>query len=88
MDTGIDCVVAAANTKTALAAALGVSKGAVSQWNAVPVEHCAEIERKFGVPVEQIRPDLFWVRIADSSWPHPKGRPALDLSFKAEKAAA
>ncbi|WP_311221362.1 MULTISPECIES: helix-turn-helix domain-containing protein [unclassified Acidovorax] len=52
--------------QTHLAAALKVSKGAVSQWKEpsgrVPAEHCPAIERLTGgaVRCEQLRPDIEW----------------------------
>lgn len=56
-----------AGSQSALAHALGVSKGAVSQWKEegrqVPAEHCPAIERLTGgrVRCEQLRPDIDWL---------------------------
>jgi DNA-binding transcriptional regulator YdaS (Cro superfamily) len=53
-------------SQTALAALLGVSKGAVSQWKdegrRVPAEYCPLIERATGgrVRCEELRPDVAW----------------------------
>jgi len=53
-------------SQTALALALGVSKGAVPQWKdegrRVPAEHCPAIERLTNgkVRCEQLRPDIDW----------------------------
>lgn len=50
----------------ALAAALGVTKGALPQWKGegrrVPAEHCPVIERLTGgrVRCEELRPDMDW----------------------------
>lgn len=50
----------------ALAAALGVTKGALPQWKdanrRVPAEHCPAIERLTGgaVRCEDLRPDIDW----------------------------
>lgn len=55
-----------AGSQSALAQALGVSKGAVSQWKEdgrqVPAEHCPVIERITGgrVRCEELRPDVAW----------------------------
>jgi len=29
------------------------------RWHEIPPVHCPVIERKFGIPREQLRPDLF-----------------------------
>lgn len=66
-----------------LAAHLGVSKAAVSQWFASkpPADRCPAIERvlKGAVTVEQLRPDVVWQRVPDADWPHPSGRPCIDV---------
>lgn len=70
-----------------LADLLGVTKGAVNQWRLpgrnVPVDHCPAIERATGVACEDLREDLNWVRVEDSDWPHPQGRPLVDHCAKA-----
>jgi DNA-binding transcriptional regulator YdaS (Cro superfamily) len=56
-----------------LASALGISPGAVSQWDRVPAERVAEIEQVTGIPRRQLRPDLF---AADAkSLNHRKAKP-------------
>lgn len=53
-------------SQNALATALGVTKGAVSQWKEagrkVPAEHCPAIERLTSgrVRCESLRPDIAW----------------------------
>lgn len=53
-------------SQTALAALLGVSKGAVSQWKEpgrkIPAEYCPLIERATNgvVRCEELRPDMAW----------------------------
>jgi len=42
-----------------LARKLGVSRQAIYQWTAVPVERAAELERVTGIPRRRLRPDLF-----------------------------
>jgi DNA-binding transcriptional regulator YdaS (Cro superfamily) len=62
----IDLAAEIVGSQTALAAALGVSKGAVPQWKdegrRVPAEHCPTIERLTGgkVRCEDLRPDIDW----------------------------
>lgn len=43
----------------ALGAALGLSRGAVSQWDKVPPEHVLAIEALTGVSRHVLRPDVF-----------------------------
>lgn len=45
-----------------LSLALGLSRGAVSQWTRVPAERVLEVERVSGVPREILRPDLYTVQ--------------------------
>lgn len=49
----------------------------------VPGDKCALIERaaKGAVTVEELRPDLAWLRVKDPAWPHPKGRPCIDVGM-------
>ena len=66
MDHPIDRAAALLGSQSALAAALGVSKTAVSQWKEagrrVPAEHCPKIERLTGgaMRCEELRPDMDW----------------------------
>ena len=81
-----------AESMSAFARSLDVHVDQVRQWRhsqggrrPSPAK-CASIEHATGglVRCDELRPDLTWARIADKSWPHPKGRPVLDVS----KAAA
>jgi len=49
----------AAGSISKLARALGISPQAVWQWREIPVRHVISIERIFGVPREELRPDLY-----------------------------
>ena len=51
--------VKAAGSISKLARALGVSPQAVWQWREIPVRHVLSIERIFGIPREELRPDLY-----------------------------
>jgi DNA-binding transcriptional regulator YdaS (Cro superfamily) len=42
-----------------LADLLKISRAAVSSWKHIPIKRLIEIEQLFGVPREQLRPDLF-----------------------------
>jgi DNA-binding transcriptional regulator YdaS (Cro superfamily) len=74
-----------------LAAALGVSKAAVSQWltGRPPVDRCPFIERATAgrVTCDELRSDVRWHRISDPAWPHPDGRPCLDIAAPTQQAA-
>ena len=73
---------------TDLASRLGVSKAAVSQWfsGRPPADRCPSIERATAgrVTVDQLRPDVRWVRVTDPTWPHPEGRPCIDVAAPVE----
>ena len=76
-------------SQTALAALLGVSKGAVSQWKEVgrrvPAEYCPLIERATAgqVRCEDLRPDVAWdvlraQGVEPAKEPNPEPRPDGD----------
>jgi len=68
---------------TAVARALGIKAPSVIGWNGKPpADRCPDIERSFpGLKtVEQLRPDVKWVRVPDAEWPHPEGRPCIDVA--------
>lgn len=82
-----------------LAARIGVTPAAVHQWAAghrpIPPDRCPAIERATDgkATVEQLRPDVRWVRVPDAAWPHPDGRPCIDVAApvqqqEAQRAAA
>jgi DNA-binding transcriptional regulator YdaS (Cro superfamily) len=61
-----------------------ISVQAVYKWpgqERVAEKHCPTLERlcQGRWTCEQLRPDLTWVRTPDTDWPHPEGRPLLDL---------
>jgi DNA-binding transcriptional regulator YdaS (Cro superfamily) len=65
----------------AVARALGIRAPSVIGWRGrVPADRCPDLERAFGVPVEDLRPDLRWVRVKDRAWPDRRGRPCLDVA--------
>lgn len=60
---------------------LGIKSPSVTGWNGrVPAKRCPDMERAFGVPCEEIRPDVRWVRVPDPDWPNPAGRPCIDVA--------
>ncbi len=52
------------------------------RYRGIPPERCPAIERatRGAHTVEALRPDVSWVRIQDPTWPHPAGRPAIDVA--------
>lgn len=62
----------------------------VWQWakggRQVPSDRCPAIERATDgrVTCEELRPDVRWQRVADPAWPHPSGRPCIDVAAPAE----
>lgn len=71
----------------ALSRLIGRSKQAVSHYrDRVPESMCPAIERVTGVTVEELRPDLKWIRVSDPAWPN--GKPLLDVPIQKPKAAA
>ena len=80
------------NTAEDLARKLGLeSSSQVRQWrhgyaNRRPSPTtCAEIERVTdgAVVCEDLRSDLTWKRVKDKAWPHPQGRPLLEVAATA-----
>jgi DNA-binding transcriptional regulator YdaS (Cro superfamily) len=55
----------------ALAAAIGVSPQALSQWRRVPVERVLDVERVTGVPRHELRPDIYPVEPAPAEGAAP-----------------
>lgn len=56
-----------------------------------PADRCPAIERATSgrVSCEELRPDVRWHRVPDADWPHPEGRPLIDVTApKAQKEAA
>lgn len=58
--------IVAAGGNSKLAAALGISSQAVSNWNNCPAERVLDVERLTGVSRYRLRPDVFG--------PDPKGQ--------------
>lgn len=67
----------------AVARMLGIKTPSVCGWNGrVPPERCPDIERSTDGrwACETVRPDIRWTRVPDASWPHPGGRPCIDVA--------
>jgi DNA-binding transcriptional regulator YdaS (Cro superfamily) len=82
----IERAIAYFGNATDLAKALDVSSAAVSGWKTadrpIPPKQCVEIEKLVDarVTVEELSPRSKWVRVPDVQWPHPKGRPLMDVA--------
>lgn len=73
----------------AVARMCGVKPPSVIGWRGrVPTDRCPAIERATAgaVTCEALRPDVRWVRVPDAAWPHPGGRPCLDIAAPLEVA--
>lgn len=72
--------------RVAVAEAVGLNEQYLYQClsgrRQTPPERCPLIERATAgtVTVEQLRPDVTWSRIPDPAWPHPAGRPVIDVA--------
>ena len=76
---------------TAVARMLGIKPPSVIDWRGrVPPERCPAIELATDgrVTCEQMRQDVRWVRISDPAWPHPQGRPCVDVAGPVQQEAA
>ena len=58
-DPGLQKAIEAAGNRTALAEKLGITLGAISQWEKVPLNRVLQVEAATGVPRYQLRPDFF-----------------------------
>lgn len=72
---------------SAVARMVGCRAPSVIEWKrrGIPADRCPAIERgsEGSVTVEQMRPDVRWHRVADPAWPHPDGRPLIDVAAPA-----
>jgi DNA-binding transcriptional regulator YdaS (Cro superfamily) len=71
---------------SAVARMLGIKPPSVIGWRGrVPPDRCPSLERASlgAVTCEQLRPDVRWHRVPDPSWPHPGGRPLIDVAAPA-----
>ena len=58
-DRALQKAIDAAGTGQQLAARIGVTPQALSQWHRVPARRVLSIERASGVPRHELRPDLY-----------------------------
>ena len=75
-------LIAALGGPTLVARMLGIKPPSVISWGGrVPTDRCPAIERAVDARVtcEVMRPDVAWIRVPDRDWPHPLGRPCIDV---------
>lgn len=78
----MDALISELGGPTAVARMTGVKVPTVIGWKRIPAERCPAIERATGgrFACEQLRDDVVWVRVPDPAWPHPQGRPCIDVA--------
>lgn len=59
MKTGMEALRESDTSLAALARHLGVTRGAVAQWDRIPAERVVEIAKFTGIRREILRPDLY-----------------------------
>jgi len=67
----------------AVARMLNIKPPSVIGWKGrIPKERCPDLERATdgAHTVESMRDDVVWRRIPDPDWPHPGGRPCIDVA--------
>lgn len=57
--TGMELIRSRRGLSAKIAAELGITRGAVAQWDVVPPQYCPIIEAAFDIPREELRPDIF-----------------------------
>jgi DNA-binding transcriptional regulator YdaS (Cro superfamily) len=83
----MDNVISMLGGPSKVAKILGIKPPSVIGWcGRVPPQRCPAIERATAgaVTAEQLRPDVRWVRVPDPRWPHPAGRPCIDVAAREE----
>ena len=58
-EAGLDIVIDRAGSLSAIAKVCGVSRPAISKWRRVPIGRVAILEKTFGIPRSELRPDVF-----------------------------
>ncbi len=71
----LETALARAGSRVELARALGVDKSNVTHWlrDGVPPKHVGRIERMYGVPASDLRPDFFGENAGADAEAHSHG---------------
>ena len=81
-----DYIKAELGTQAELCRRIGAHAPDMSRWlkgvRPIPEDACAAIERATGgvCTCEENLPGARWVRVPDPDWPHPDGRPAIEVA--------
>jgi DNA-binding transcriptional regulator YdaS (Cro superfamily) len=80
----MDQVIDRLGGSSAVARIVGVKSPSVTEWRrrGIPADRCPALERasEGKVTCEEMRPDVVWHRVPDAEWPHPQGRPLIDVA--------
>ena len=88
-----DYVDAVRGRQAELARVLKCPPPLIFQWarsvRPVPYMRCLQLEHATGghVTCEEMRPDIAWCRVRDRKWPHPQGRPFVEVSANVKSRA-
>lgn len=55
----LERAIQSAGGRSALAGKLGIKPQAISQWTRVPAERMGHVSHITGIPIRELRPDLF-----------------------------
>lgn len=83
---------AARGAQSTLCTAIAAHSPDMSRWatgaRPVPPDRCPAIERATNgqVTCTELRPDVAWHRVPDPAWPHPEGRPLIDVAAPVRQA--
>lgn len=58
-DSGLERAITAAGGTAKLATAIGITSQAISQWARVPVERARDVNAATGIPLHELRPDIW-----------------------------
>lgn len=82
----MDQVIDRLGGSSAVARIVGVKSPSVTEWRrrGIPADRCPALERasEGKVTCEEMRPDVVWHRVPDAEWPHPQGRPLIDVAAR------
>ena len=57
--TGMEAIKSQVKSLSELARGLNITRGAIAQWNEVPLKRVVDVSKLTGIPPHVIRPDVF-----------------------------